>query len=155
MAKRQLHKLSAREAETIAKPGRHGDGGGLYLAIEAGAHGRRQWVFLYRVRGSSKRRELGLGPAKGKGKDGLSLADAVKDAKNDEIVGTPAQIADHLQHIFESGACDGFVVAPTYFPGMIEQFCRMVVPELQRRGIFRKEYAGTTLRENLLGKDEP
>ena len=86
---------------------------------------------------------------------GLSLADAVKDARNDEIVGTPAQIADHLQHIFESGACDGFVVAPTYFPGMIEQFCRMVVPELQRRGIFRKEYAGTTLRENLLGKDEP
>jgi FMN-dependent oxidoreductase (nitrilotriacetate monooxygenase family) len=86
---------------------------------------------------------------------GLSLADAVKDAKNDEIVGTPAQIADHLQHIFESGACDGFVVAPTYFPGMIEQFCRMVVPELQRRGIFRKEYAGKTLRENLLGKDEP
>ncbi len=86
---------------------------------------------------------------------GLSLADAVKDAKNDEIVGTPSQIADHLQHIFESGACDGFVVAPTYFPGMIEQFCRMVVPELQRRGIFRKEYAGTTLRENLLGKDEP
>jgi FMN-dependent oxidoreductase (nitrilotriacetate monooxygenase family) len=86
---------------------------------------------------------------------GLSLADAVKDARNDEIVGTPAQIADHLQHIFESGACDGFVVAPTYFPGMIEQFCRMVVPELQRRGIFRKEYAGKTLRENLLGKDEP
>jgi alkanesulfonate monooxygenase SsuD/methylene tetrahydromethanopterin reductase-like flavin-dependent oxidoreductase (luciferase family) len=42
-----------------------------------------------------------------------------------------------LQH-FESGACDGFVVAPTYFPGMIEQFCRMVVPELQRRGIFAK-----------------
>jgi integrase len=76
MAKRQLHKLSARKAETIAKPGRHADGGGLYLAIEAGAHGRRQWVFLYRVRGSSMRRELGLGSAKGKGKDGLSLADA-------------------------------------------------------------------------------
>ncbi len=76
MAKRQLHKLSAREAETIAEPGRHSDGGGLYLVIEAGAHTRRQWVFLYRVRGTSKRRELGLGPAKGKGKDGLSLADA-------------------------------------------------------------------------------
>ncbi len=76
MAKRQLHKLSAREAETIAEPGRHGDGGGLYLAIEAGVHGRRQWIFLYRVRGTSKRRELGLGPAKGKGKDGLSLAAA-------------------------------------------------------------------------------
>jgi hypothetical protein len=76
MSKRQLHKLSAREAETIAEPGRHGDGGGLYLVIEAGAHRRRQWIFLYRVRGTSKRKELGLGPAKGKGKDGLSLADA-------------------------------------------------------------------------------
>ncbi|SHN70680.1 Phage integrase family protein [Bradyrhizobium erythrophlei] len=71
-----MHKLSAREAETIAEPGRHSDGGGLYLVIETGAHTRRQWIFLYRVRGTSKRRELGLGPAKGKAKDGLSLADA-------------------------------------------------------------------------------
>jgi Arm domain-containing DNA-binding protein len=65
MAKRQLHKLSAREAESIVKSGRHGDGGGLYLVIEAGAHWRRQWIFLYRTRGT-----------KGKGKDGLSLTDA-------------------------------------------------------------------------------
>jgi Arm DNA-binding domain len=71
-----LHKLSAREAETIIEPGRHGDGGGLYLVIETGTHGRRQWIFLYRVRGTSKRREIGFGPAKGKGRDGLSLADA-------------------------------------------------------------------------------
>jgi alkanesulfonate monooxygenase SsuD/methylene tetrahydromethanopterin reductase-like flavin-dependent oxidoreductase (luciferase family) len=84
---------------------------------------------------------------------GLSLAEAVKDVKNDEIVGTPSQIADHLQYVFETGACDGFIVAPTYFPGMIEQFCRMVVPELQRRGVFRKDYAGRTLRENLLGRE--
>ncbi|MHC2582676.1 integrase [Bradyrhizobium diazoefficiens] len=76
MAKRQLHKLSAREAETIVEAGRHSDGGGLYLVIETGAHGRRQWIFLYRVRGTSRRRELGLGPAKGKGKDGLSLSEA-------------------------------------------------------------------------------
>ena len=55
MAKRQLHKLSAREAETITELGRHSDGGGLYLAIETGAHGRRQWIFMYRVRGTSKR----------------------------------------------------------------------------------------------------
>ena len=82
---------------------------------------------------------------------GMTLAEAAVDDKNDEIVGTPSQVADHLQHIFESGACDGFIVAPTYFPGMIEQFCRSVVPELQRRGLFRKEYTGRTLRENLLG----
>lgn len=82
---------------------------------------------------------------------GMTLAEAAVDDKNDEIVGTPSQVADHLQHIFESGACDGFIVAPTYFPGMIEQFCRSVVPELQRRGLFRTEYTGKTLRENLLG----
>ena len=82
---------------------------------------------------------------------GISMAEAVKEDKNDEIVGTPSQVADHLQHLFESGACDGFIVAPTYFPGMIEQFCRMVVPELQRRGLFRTQYTGRTLRENLLG----
>ncbi|WP_271554864.1 Arm DNA-binding domain-containing protein [Bradyrhizobium sp. CCBAU 45394] len=76
MAKRQLHKLSAREAETIIEPGRHSDGGGLYLAIETGAHARRQWIFLYRARGTGKRREIGLGAAKGKGRDGISLADA-------------------------------------------------------------------------------
>src|SRR5262249_40117327 len=76
MAKRQLHKLSAREAETINQPGRHSDGGGLYLVIEDGAHGRRQWIFLYRVRGTGKRREIGLGSAKGKGRDGLPLSDA-------------------------------------------------------------------------------
>ncbi len=83
---------------------------------------------------------------------GLSIAEAVSNDKNDEIVGTPAQVADHLQHIFETGACDGFIVAPTYFPGMIEQFCRMVVPELQRRGLFRRAYTGRTLRDNLLGE---
>lgn len=76
LAKRQLHKLSARKAETLTEPGRHSDGGGLYLAIETGTHGRRQWVFMYRVRGTKRRREIGLGPAKGTGKDGLSLADA-------------------------------------------------------------------------------
>ena len=79
-----------------------------------------------------------------------AIREAAKAESNNEIVGTPAQIADQLQHVFESGACDGFIVAPTYFPGMIEQFCRSVVPELQRRGIFRREYTGRTLRENLL-----
>ena len=67
-----------------------------------------------------------------------------------EIVGTAKMIADRLQETFEAGVCDGFVLAPTMFPGMFEQFCRSVVPELQRRGIFRTEYAGSTLRANLM-----
>jgi alkanesulfonate monooxygenase SsuD/methylene tetrahydromethanopterin reductase-like flavin-dependent oxidoreductase (luciferase family) len=74
---------------------------------------------------------------------------AVKRVEGREIVGTAAMVADRLQAVFESGVCDGFVLTPTMFPGMFEQFCRSVVPELQRRGLFRREYAGRTLRENL------
>ncbi|HEY2871239.1 MAG TPA: LLM class flavin-dependent oxidoreductase, partial [Reyranella sp.] len=66
-----------------------------------------------------------------------------------ELVGTAEMVADRLQAMFETGACDGFVVSPVNHPGMFEQFCRSVVPELQRRGLFRKEYTGKTLRENL------
>lgn len=76
MAGRQLHKLSARKVETIAKPGRHSDGGGLYLAIDTGERSRRAWVFMYRERGTGRRRELGLGSAKGPNRVGLTLADA-------------------------------------------------------------------------------
>ena len=76
MAGRQLHKLSARKAETTMEPGRHSDGGGLYLAIETGDHARRAWVFMYRERGSGRRRELGLGAAKGPKRPGLTLAEA-------------------------------------------------------------------------------
>ena len=59
---RHLNKLSARAVETAAKPGRHSDGGGLYLSISG--EGRRRWVFMYTWRG--KQREAGLGSA-GKG----------------------------------------------------------------------------------------
>jgi integrase len=76
MAGRQLHKLSARKAETTTEPGRHSDGGGLYLAIETGDHARRAWVFMYRERGTGRRRELGLGAAKGPKRPGLTLAEA-------------------------------------------------------------------------------
>src|SRR5258708_29800123 len=76
MAGRQLHKLSARKAETSTEPGRHSDGGGLYLAIETGDHARRAWVFMYRERGTGRRRELGLGAAKGPKRSGLSLSEA-------------------------------------------------------------------------------
>ena len=65
------------------------------------------------------------------------------------FVGTGAMVADRLQEWFERPACDGFVLAATHVPGTYEDFVRLVVPELQRRGIYHRDYAGTTLRENL------
>ena len=64
-------------------------------------------------------------------------------------IGTPADIADTMQEWFEAGACDGFNITPALLPGGGEDFVAMVVPELQRRGLFRTEYEGRTLRENL------
>ena len=65
------------------------------------------------------------------------------------IVGGPKEVADALEQWFAAPACDGFVLSATHVPGAYEDFVRFVVPELQRRGLFRKEFAGTTLRENL------
>jgi alkanesulfonate monooxygenase SsuD/methylene tetrahydromethanopterin reductase-like flavin-dependent oxidoreductase (luciferase family) len=64
-------------------------------------------------------------------------------------IGTTTDIADAMQEWFESGACDGFNITPTHLPGGCEDFVELVVPELQRRGLFRTEYEGKTLRENL------
>ena len=65
------------------------------------------------------------------------------------FVGTPREVADGLEEWFTGRACDGFVLAATHMPGAYEDFARLVVPELQRRGLFQREYAGLTLRENL------
>jgi FMN-dependent oxidoreductase (nitrilotriacetate monooxygenase family) len=65
------------------------------------------------------------------------------------FVGTATDIADQMEEWFGSGACDGFVIAATHSPGAYEDVVRMVVPELQRRGLFRERYDGTTLREHL------
>ena len=79
---------------------------------------------------------------------GISFAQAVRKPRG-LLAGTPTMIADYMEDWFKDGACDGFVIPPTVFPGTYEEFGRMVVPELQRRGLFRREYAGRTLRENL------
>ncbi|WP_424812888.1 LLM class flavin-dependent oxidoreductase [Roseococcus sp. YIM B11640] len=78
----------------------------------------------------------------------IAFQDAVAKPR-DLLVGTARSIADHLEDFFTSRACDGFIVWPTIFPSMLEDFSTYVVPELQRRGLFRREYAGATLRENL------
>ncbi len=65
------------------------------------------------------------------------------------MVGTPASIADEMQEWLETRACDGFNIMFPYVPGGLVDFVEQVVPELQRRGLFRREYEGTTLREHL------
>jgi len=65
------------------------------------------------------------------------------------FVGTAQSIADEMQDWLETEACDGFNVMFPYLPGGLDDFVEQVVPELQRRGIFRREYEGSTLRENL------
>ena len=65
------------------------------------------------------------------------------------MVGTPTMIADQMEEWLMNGACDGFNVMFPYLPGGLDDFVDQVVPELQRRGIFRTDYEGRTLRENL------
>lgn len=65
------------------------------------------------------------------------------------FVGTGREVADQMQEWFDGGACDGFVIAATHSPGAYEDVVRLVVPELQRRRVFRDRYTGTTLREHL------
>ena len=65
------------------------------------------------------------------------------------MVGTPAFIADQMEEWLMTEACDGFNVMFPFLPAGLEDFVDKVVPELQRRGLFRTEYEGTTLRENL------
>jgi FMN-dependent oxidoreductase (nitrilotriacetate monooxygenase family) len=65
------------------------------------------------------------------------------------VCGTPDGIADTLEEWFVGGAADGFNILPPYFPGAFDDFVDLVVPELQRRGLFRRDYQGRTLRDHL------
>ncbi len=65
------------------------------------------------------------------------------------LVGTPEQVVDQLQEWFENEGADGFNILPPTTPAGLNDFVDFIVPELQRRGLFRTEYEGSTLRENL------
>ncbi|MBT5110154.1 MAG: LLM class flavin-dependent oxidoreductase [Rhodospirillaceae bacterium] len=65
------------------------------------------------------------------------------------VVGDAKDVADDMERWFHEPACDGFVIGPTHQPGAFEDFVKFVVPELQKRGIYRKEYTGSTLRDHL------
>ncbi|MGP3635552.1 LLM class flavin-dependent oxidoreductase [Streptomyces sp. 24-1644] len=85
-------------------------------------------------------------------RDGLTLRELIArlgaGRGHRVFVGTPEQIADQLEEWFTQGAADGFNIMPPHLPGGLEDFVDHVVPILQRRGLFRTEYTGRTLREN-------
>ncbi len=65
------------------------------------------------------------------------------------VKGSPTQIADQMERWFREDGCDGFNLMPPVLPGGLDDFVELVLPELQRRGLFRAEYEGCTLREHL------
>jgi hypothetical protein len=65
------------------------------------------------------------------------------------LCGTAQRIADTLEEWFVERAADGYNILPAWFPGAFDDFVDHVVPELQRRGLFRLQYEGTTLRDHL------
>lgn len=73
---------------------------------------------------------------------------------NPMFKGTPLQIADQMEDWYTSGACDGFLIGPAVMPTSLRLFTEKVVPELQRRGLFRTEYPGKTLRD-IIGVPTP
>ncbi|MFE4709294.1 LLM class flavin-dependent oxidoreductase [Paenibacillus sp. NPDC056722] len=81
---------------------------------------------------------------------GLTLRQLYERVTNKRsLAGTPEQIADIMEEWFKKGAADGFNVSFSHLPGGLDDFVNLVVPELQRRGVFRTEYTGRTLREHL------
>ncbi|MBC9954166.1 NtaA/DmoA family FMN-dependent monooxygenase [Leucobacter sp. cx-42] len=83
----------------------------------------------------------------------FTVADlALEQAMNQlhpQLVGSPASIADELEHLFRTEAADGFIIFPALYHASFEDFVNGVVPELQRRGVFRQSYAHSTLRGTL------
>jgi FMN-dependent oxidoreductase (nitrilotriacetate monooxygenase family) len=96
---------------------------------------------------------------KNSGKTNPSTRDFVthsgRGKPHDSLVGGPKEVADRFEELFVNRGCDGFVVAANYVPGSYADFVKYVVPELQRRGLFHRDYAGKTLRENLGLKRAP
>jgi long-chain alkane monooxygenase len=87
----------------------------------------------------------------------LTLADVARNHGQSvglpQMVGTAADIADQMEAFVDAVGGDGFMLSPIYLPGAIEEFVDLVVPELQRRGRFRQDYAGTTQRDHLAQDD--
>ncbi len=84
-------------------------------------------------------------------RQGLTLREIARRYNRNKATfcGTAVQVADHMEAWMEAGACDGFMISFLALPGSLVDFVDKVIPELQRRGVFRTEYAGSTLRDHL------
>ncbi|MGE8639912.1 MAG: LLM class flavin-dependent oxidoreductase, partial [Achromobacter sp.] len=83
-------------------------------------------------------------------RENLGIRDLIiKVTGRQQFVGTPAQVAEDMNRYVQQNASDGFILVPHLIPSGIEEFVDRVVPLLQERGVFRREYAGSTLREHL------
>jgi N-acetyl-S-(2-succino)cysteine monooxygenase len=86
-------------------------------------------------------------------REGLTVRDCAtlvaKSRSHGTFVGTVEGLVDHMQIWQESGGCDGFNIMPAWFPDELDVFLDQVVPALQRRGLFRTDYTGVTLRDHL------
>jgi hypothetical protein len=81
---------------------------------------------------------------------GLSIRELVIEVSaRHSFVGTPGRVAETMNDYIQQRAADGFILVPHLTPGGLDEFVDRVVPELQERGVYRSEYPGTTLRDNL------
>jgi FMN-dependent oxidoreductase (nitrilotriacetate monooxygenase family) len=91
-------------------------------------------------------------------RDKMTLRDLIFESErglgHSTVTDSVARVADRFEEWFTSAACDGFAVTPVYMPDGLDVICDSLLPELQRRGLFSSEYAGTTLRDHL-GLERP
>ena len=115
-------------------------GGKLPVADIRAALGVRTTTTIENILGTAERDDLSI----------TDLARRVaRSRQHHSFVGTPEQAADLMQAWLEEGACDGFNIMPPIFHEQLRIFVDEVVPVLQRRGLFRRDYEGTTLRDHL------
>ena len=99
--------------------------------------------------GNQSRKQLVLDLSARRGLTVRQLIERLAGGRGHRVfAGTASQVADQIQEWFEQGAADGFNVMPPTLPGGLDDFVDLVVPELQRRGLFRTEYTGETLRDH-------
>ena len=105
----------------------------------------------HRIPTSSNHHQAYFNEIAGMIREGLTLREVAKRYNRNKATfcGTVKQIADHMEHWMEAGACDGFMISFVALPSTLSDFVEKVVPELQRRGVFRHDYQGRTLREHL------